>query len=592
MPDGINLTTELSIALWTNGKSAGGFSRIVGIMDCELKRSSQQITWNPDVGSGGDILTYNFEGTGFRHLVITQSVTTAKLYIDGVLKATQTVIGVNTVQNTVPQQVRTAYNSREGVDEVRLYVGELNQTEINALYDEGEPTPNPATFSSAPASLAGADDSITMTASEGSGPGGAVQYRFVNTTNSNTSGWQGSRTWIDTGLTVGVEYTYYCQIRDATYLNETAVSSVASATVADDKAPTPNPAQFLTPPTALDDDRILMSSEVGSDEGTVEYRFEAQDGGNTREWNTSPFYIDSGLDPDTTYNYTVQMRDDVPNTGTASAPQGATTDALPSTGAVLIHHWKLDEPTGGAFAEDSVGGANLTTQTPNLNKTESVPAPVDTGFRNTDGSKFMLIPVAIPLVDDNDVSISFWYRSSRSDLDMGLFSLRQGSSRYEIGLDDNINVLIKDAAAATVELSSGDDQADNRWHNLVLVITDSVGIKLYIDKVLVASDPDNTMLAAKNQIGIMGNYDVSETRYIGDMDDVRIYSGILTTDEIDDLYDNGNIEWELNDNYNGYNDDYAVDRAGREANDKYGNSDAPEDERLNNVYGKNNTVYE
>ncbi|MHC5157653.1 MAG: sulfatase-like hydrolase/transferase [Planctomycetota bacterium] len=96
-------------------------------------------------------------------------------------------------------------------------------------------------------------------------------------------------------------------------------------------APTPNPATFASAPSADSDTAISMTATTGTDaSGPVEYLFtetSGNPGGTTSAWQTSTSYIDSGLDADTQYTYTVTMRDALNNTGTASSPANATTDA-------------------------------------------------------------------------------------------------------------------------------------------------------------------------------------------------------------------------------------------------------------------------
>jgi hypothetical protein len=103
--------------------------------------------------------------------------------------------------------------------------------------------------------------------------------------------------------------------------------------VNDTSPPTPNPATFSTAPNAISSTEITMTATTGSDAtGPVEYYFDEitdNNGATDSGWVTNPVYNDSGLDPNTQYTYTVQMRDSVsptPNTGTASSPASATTD--------------------------------------------------------------------------------------------------------------------------------------------------------------------------------------------------------------------------------------------------------------------------
>jgi hypothetical protein len=101
------------------------------------------------------------------------------------------------------------------------------------------------------------------------------------------------------------------------------------SSVDDTEPPTPNPAVFAWPPAAASSSAISMTATTGSDAtGPVEYLFDetsGNPGATDSGWQTSASYTDSGLDPSTQYTYTVQMRDALLNTGTASSPASATT---------------------------------------------------------------------------------------------------------------------------------------------------------------------------------------------------------------------------------------------------------------------------
>jgi len=110
--------------------------------------------------------------------------------------------------------------------------------------------------------------------------------------------------------------------------------------------PTPDPMTFASPPAATGTSSIEMTASVATDEDGVDYYFECTNGGgHDSGWQSSPYYEDGGLTPDTEYTYRVYARDDsvMQNQTAASADTSATTDsglpvinlALPGYGGVL-----------------------------------------------------------------------------------------------------------------------------------------------------------------------------------------------------------------------------------------------------------------
>ncbi len=106
---------------------------------------------------------------------------------------------------------------------------------------------------------------------------------------------------------------------------------------ADTTAPTPNPMTWAVVPTATGESSITMTATTAVDDVTgVEYSFEetsGNPGGDDSGWQSSPVYTDTGLQPGTTYTYTVKARDtSTSNNETApSAAESATTDAADET---------------------------------------------------------------------------------------------------------------------------------------------------------------------------------------------------------------------------------------------------------------------
>ncbi len=97
------------------------------------------------------------------------------------------------------------------------------------VQDTTPPTPDIPTFEMLPKALS--SSRITMTAAAGTDAHGPVEYYFQETSGNaggNDSGWQTQRSYTDSGLSGGTEYTYRIMMRDAA-CNETFYSDGASA---------------------------------------------------------------------------------------------------------------------------------------------------------------------------------------------------------------------------------------------------------------------------------------------------------------------------------------------------------------------------
>ena len=208
--------------------------------------------------------------------------------------------------------------------------------------DNTPPTPSPMTWASVPA--AASSSSITMTATTASDASG-VEYFFDETSGNpgaTSSPWQDSPVYTDAGLTANTSYTYTVTARDKSSAhNATTASAPAFATTAapDATPPTPSPMTWSSAPAAASTSSITMSATTASDASGVEYFFDetsGNPGGSDSGWQNSPTYTDTGLNPSTTYTYTVKARDKSPalNATVVSSVASATTNPLPSGSVV------------------------------------------------------------------------------------------------------------------------------------------------------------------------------------------------------------------------------------------------------------------
>jgi hypothetical protein len=219
------------------------------------------------------------------------------------------------------------------------------------LPDTIAPTPNPMSFAVLPAALGTTSISMTATlAVDNSG----VEYLFTNITNGTNSGWQVDPVYEDTGLDAATTYSFTVQARDtSSNQNTTAASAAASATtnvLPDTIAPTPNPMSFAVLPAATGTTSISMTATTAADPNGVEYYFINKTiFGHDSGWQDSVNYVDDGLDPATTYTYTVEARDKSSNSNaTLPSSELSATTASPgsTTDVTILDDWAV----GNTFA--------------------------------------------------------------------------------------------------------------------------------------------------------------------------------------------------------------------------------------------------
>jgi len=104
----------------------------------------------------------------------------------------------------------------------------------------------------------------------------------------------------------------------------------------------PDPAGFAVAPVAGNSSVISMTAISGFSElGPVEYLFtetSGNPGGSSSGWQSSPVFTDTGLQPSTTYSYTVTLRAGGV-TGRASAAAMATTDSAGIPGTITFDNF-------------------------------------------------------------------------------------------------------------------------------------------------------------------------------------------------------------------------------------------------------------
>ena len=150
------------------------------------------------------------------------------------------------------------------------------------------------------------------------------------------------------------------------------------------------------------------------------------------------------------------------------------------------------------------------------------------------------------------LSLSAWFKTSASSGRMTIVSFSatgDGSTDLFLGLDVNTVGFrnINDGAnQVQAENISGSSVRDGNWHHAVFT-ADSNGNKLYVDgnEITVNYDIGSSsstivMPSDLNQFNIGGNQDSGGNQWYwdGEIDDVRIYSDVLTSTEVGYIYNN------------------------------------------------------
>ena len=179
------------------------------------------------------------------------NTTEIRLYVDGEIEEAS-AMDQNRISTSGGRNVRIGafYLSRSEffqglIDDIRIYDQALTAEEICRLYHEGSgyppdtdpPTPNPATFASAPAATSSSSIGMTATTGTDSTVCGPVEYYFTETSGNpggSDSGWQTSASYVDTGLEASTLYTYTIQMRD--FLNNTGTTSNPVSAFSDPQA--------------------------------------------------------------------------------------------------------------------------------------------------------------------------------------------------------------------------------------------------------------------------------------------------------------------------------------------------------------------
>jgi carbonic anhydrase/acetyltransferase-like protein (isoleucine patch superfamily) len=361
--------------------------------------------------------------------------------------------------------------------------------------------------------------------------------------------------------TSSVKYYFDGQIKDIVILDR--------FNIADAQPPTPNPAAFSQSPSALNTTEITMTASTGSDtSGIVKYKFEeltGNPGATSSDWQSSPTYKDSGLQPGTEYIYTVKMKDKYNNETLLSAPVTEKTYYLGDfnkdrkvdindliefkndwlfeyepVNPGLVGRWAFDE-TSGTTAYDSIAGNNGTViGGAQLN---------DSGVLTFDGSNdYVSLPIGSLISSLTNCTFATWVNFSNSG---GAWQ-----RIFDFGTGTTVNMFLTPRTgttgpmrfAITTSGGGGEQQAtapstlpSGMHHVAVTINANTHTITLYLDGSAVATKTNATLTPSSMGVTTnnwLGRSQYNDAYFSGSIDDFSIYNYSLTSTEINNLYHN------------------------------------------------------
>ncbi|OGS39163.1 MAG: hypothetical protein A2551_05635, partial [Elusimicrobia bacterium RIFOXYD2_FULL_34_30] len=247
-------------------------------------------------------------------------------------------------------------------------------------------------------------------------------------------------------------------------------------------------------------------------------------------------YTVNGLTPDTTYYFAMKVGDEVPNlSGISNSPSGKTQSA-----SAAIAEWKLDEGSG-TTASDTSGNNNNGT----LNGSPAwVAGKVNTGLEFDGTNKYVSVNDSNSLDITTTLSIEAWVKSdvittdggpTRRIIDKGVYALGASNQAY-------FRVVIGGTGIGVANTWSNSDIGLWRY---IAGTYDAAGgtnnLKLYQDGILVAQATYTGNIDTNTSALNIGRQGSTTGRFDGIIDEVKIYSRVLTANEILQHYNAGNI---------------------------------------------------
>ena len=207
-----------------------------------------------------------------------------------------------------------------------------------------------------------------------------------------------------------------------------------------------------------------------------------------------------------------------------------------ATGDRLVAEYTFDNDVG-LTVTDMSGNGNDGTITANVLHINDGVFGQAVEFNAND--EYVTLPISHSFADNVEGSYSFWFRST-SDQASNKYIFRPTTSRLDVNFEtgsQKIFVFFYDSTPANhlVWKSSDSRYIDGRWHHIAVNKT-ATRINVYLDGVNVGGY--NTTLTT-NTDSVNGYLGSSGEGFLGDIDNVRVYSEALSVAEIKKHYVEG-----------------------------------------------------
>ncbi|AQT70064.1 GLUG domain protein [Anaerohalosphaera lusitana] len=324
--------------------------------------------------------------------------------------------------------------------------------------------------------------------------------------------------------------------------------------------PEPNPATFKLPPMATGQSSISMTANSGVDiSNPVKYYFaelSGNPGGDDSGWQLSATYTDYGLDPNTQYIYTVQIKDSKGNTGTASNQAAVKTFSETEKPSDMIAYWSFDD--SGNIGHDDSGNGNEGTA---YNGPSSVTGIAGLAL-GLDGVDDYLLFTDEPLRITEDYSVNLWFSLQTANSQTQTLLTKYGYANGHV----NYGLFLEEDQLKTVRHGSQDGTGGecnsvrsalsvtsvtaNEWHMGTTVYdAKTQTVTLYLDgqfensvEVAFPTNCYNWELYGYGPqplvVGANKSEKFSDKFFAGTIDEVRVFDRLLSPAEIISLYHN------------------------------------------------------